>query len=40
MDARERFLEVIVNFNNKVSPPKWEFGYWGELIDRLVLLPR
>ena len=29
MNARERFNEVM-NFNTRVSPPKWEFGYWGE----------
>jgi len=34
MNARERFLETIVNFNKGVVPPKWEFGYWGMLIDK------
>lgn len=34
MDSREKFLEVIVNFKKNVSPPKWEFGYWGCLMDR------
>ena len=33
MNARERFLETIVHFNQHVVPPKWEFGYWGSLID-------
>jgi uroporphyrinogen decarboxylase len=33
MNARERFLETIVHFNSRVVPPKWEFGYWGSLID-------
>lgn len=32
MNARERFLEVM-QFNKNVSVPKWEFGYWGEVID-------
>ena len=34
MNSREKFLEVIVNFKNNVPPPKWEFGYWGGLIDK------
>ncbi|MCK5570292.1 MAG: hypothetical protein KAJ15_11285 [Spirochaetes bacterium] len=34
MNARERFLETIVNFNKDIVPPKWEFGYWGMLIDK------
>jgi len=34
MNVRERFLEVMVNFNPNVVPPKWEFGYWGEVIDK------
>ena len=33
MNVRERFLEVIENFNTSVDVPKWEFGYWGETID-------
>lgn len=33
MNLRERFLEVLVNFNPDVSPPKWEFGYWGETVE-------
>lgn len=32
MNVRERFLEVM-DFNTSVVVPKWEFGYWGELID-------
>jgi len=32
MNLRERFLEVM-NFNHSVSPPKWEFGYWGDTIN-------
>ncbi len=31
MNVRERFMEVM-NFNTRVAPPKWEFGYWGETI--------
>ena len=34
MNSRGKFLEVIVNFKNNVSPPKWEFGYWGCLVDK------
>lgn len=33
MNLRERFLEVM-NFNAGVPSMKWEFGYWGEVIDR------
>lgn len=33
MTARERFLEVM-KFNTKVPTLKWEFGYWGETINR------
>lgn len=31
MQSRERFLETM-DFNNKVSPNKWEFGYWGATV--------
>jgi uroporphyrinogen decarboxylase len=31
MNAREKFLATC-EFE-KVPPPKWEFGYWGETID-------
>ena len=33
MNSRERFLEVMVNFNTQVPTMKWEFGYWGETIN-------
>ena len=33
MTTREKFIEVLGNGNRNVSPPKWEFGYWGENID-------
>lgn len=33
MRLRDRFLEVMLNFNTDVSAPKWEFGYWGKTID-------
>jgi uroporphyrinogen decarboxylase len=33
MNLRERFLEVM-NFNPGVHSIKWEFGYWGEVVDR------
>jgi hypothetical protein len=29
MNVRERFREVMEGFSTAVSPPKWEFGYWG-----------
>jgi len=32
MNTRERFREVM-NFNRQVSPPKWEFGYWGGTVN-------
>ena len=28
MNVRDRFKEVM-SFNTGVTPPKWEFGYWG-----------
>jgi len=33
MNLRERFLEVM-NFNTNVHSIKWEFGYWGEVLDK------
>jgi hypothetical protein len=33
MDLRERFHEVM-NFNAAVPAMKWEFGLWGETLDR------
>ena len=33
MNLRERFLEVM-SFNTNVRTVKWEFGYWGETINR------
>jgi hypothetical protein len=33
MNARERFLEIC-NFNPRVRTLKWEFGYWGETLNR------
>jgi len=33
MNVRERFLEVMLNFNTDVAAPKWEFGYWGDTIN-------
>jgi len=32
MNLRERFLEVM-QFNTGVHSLKWEFGYWGEVLD-------
>ena len=34
MNFRERFLETMQNFNPDVTTVKWEFGYWGETINR------
>ena len=33
MNVRERFREVMENFNTDVAAPKWEFGYWGASYD-------
>jgi hypothetical protein len=33
MNSRERFLEVMGNFNKKSPSIKWEFGYWGGLLN-------
>jgi hypothetical protein len=33
MNVRERFLLTMTDFRARVSPPKWEFGYWGENIE-------
>ena len=33
MNLRERFLEVM-KLNTSVHSIKWEFGYWGEVLDR------
>lgn len=33
MNSREKFKEVM-QFNKKSPPLKWEFGYWGETVDR------
>ncbi len=34
MNTRQRFLESMKNFNTDVPTMKWEFGYWGETINR------
>jgi uroporphyrinogen decarboxylase len=33
MNLRERFLEIMRNFNTEIRSIKWEFGYWGETIN-------
>ena len=33
MNSRERFIEVM-NFNRSARTIKWEFGFWGQTIDR------
>ena len=33
MNIKERFHEVMDNFNPSVKTLKWEFGYWGEAVD-------
>lgn len=37
MNLRERFIETMINWRNDISPPKWEFGYWGETVDNWYL---
>lgn len=34
MNTRERFVETMKNFNTKVQPMKWEFGYWGGTLNQ------
>lgn len=34
MNTRERFLEVMKHFNPSVPTMKWEFGYWGETLNK------
>lgn len=34
MNARERFIEVMKNFNTSAPSLKWEFGYWGGTINK------
>jgi hypothetical protein len=33
MNSREKFLKTMA-FDKKISPNKWEFGYWGDTIER------
>jgi len=33
MNLRERFLEVMRNFNTEIRSINWEFGYWGETVN-------
>lgn len=33
MNLRERFLEIMCNFNTNIRSIKWEFGYWGKTIN-------
>ena len=33
MNVRERFRAVMEDFDTHVSPPRWEFGYWGASYD-------
>ena len=33
MNSRERFLETM-RFKRGISPPRWEFGYWGATLKR------
>lgn len=33
MNLRERFLEIMRNFNTNIRSIKWEFGYWGKTIN-------
>ncbi|HCT92711.1 MAG TPA: hypothetical protein DF613_15230 [Lachnospiraceae bacterium] len=34
MNARERFIEVMKYHNPDVRSLKWEFGYWGNTLNR------
>lgn len=34
MNTRERFLEIMSGFNSKIGSVKWEFGYWGETVNK------
>lgn len=34
MNARERFIEVMKYHNPNVRSLKWEFGYWGNTLNR------
>jgi uroporphyrinogen-III decarboxylase len=34
MNTREKFIEVMQNFNSSVPTVKWEFGFWGETINK------
>jgi hypothetical protein len=34
MNTRERFVEVLKNFNTGVETLKWEFGYWGDTLNK------
>jgi len=34
MNTRERFLETMLNFSSDKATMKWEFGYWGETINK------
>jgi len=34
MTERERFKRVMRQFDASAAIPRWEFGYWGETIDR------
>jgi len=34
MNLRERFLEIMYNFNTNIKSIKWEFGYWGKTVNK------
>jgi uroporphyrinogen decarboxylase len=34
MTTREKFLETMLFNGKKTHSPKWEFGYWGESLNR------
>ena len=34
MNTREKFVETMMFAGKKTQPPKWEFGYWGETLNR------
>ena len=34
MNTRERFIRVMKDFDTSVETMKWEFGYWGETLNK------
>jgi len=34
MTTREKFIQTMTFAGKKTHPPKWEFGYWGETLNK------